>query len=64
MSDISSVSSVGTGLRAVQFQAEYQAAVLREQKQVIEDVGNAALQLIQAALAADPDLGQNLHVVA
>jgi hypothetical protein len=64
MAGASPVVAVGTGLSNVQFQAERQAATVRLEKQVIQDLGSAALRLIQATVGADPALARNLDELA
>ena len=54
MAGISAVGSVGAGLSQARFQAEYQVRVLKEQQSVTQDLGNAALKLIKAALSTGP----------
>jgi hypothetical protein len=48
------MGGVGAGLSQAQFQLQYQVQVLKEQKQVTELLGNAALDLIRTVLSA-PD---------
>ena len=64
MAGIASVGSVGAGLSEAQFRVQYQVQVLKEQQQVAEDVGAAALMLIRAALAVSPGQAHDLDVLA
>ena len=57
MAGISAVGAAG----GAQFQAEYQVRVLKLGKDAINEQGQRALELIQAA-AIDPQSGQNLNV--
>jgi len=54
MAGIGSMGGVGAGLSQAQFQLQYQVQVLKEQQQVAESLGNAALELIRAVMSA-PD---------
>ncbi len=47
-----SVGGVGAGLSQVQFQAQYQATMLKEQQDVAKALGAEALELIRAATVA------------
>ncbi|MFO7975812.1 MAG: cytoplasmic protein [Candidatus Hydrogenedentota bacterium] len=61
MNAVASVAGVGTS--QAQIQVQYQAAVLAKQKAVAEGLGEAAIKLIQAAMA-NPDLGNNINMTA
>jgi len=54
MAGIASMGGVGAGLSQAQFQWQYQVQVLKEQQQVAESLGNAALELIRKVMAV-PD---------
>ena len=62
MSGISAVAGVGAGLSQVQFQVAYQTAMLKEQQAVAEDLGNAALKLVQSTLTPSRTLVHDLDV--
>ena len=64
MAALSAVGSVGSGPPSVQFQAQYQAAVMLKQKQAVQSAGNAALQLIQSTLTANASKGMNVDMLA
>ena len=64
MTGIASVGSVGAGLSEAQFQVQYQVQVLKEQQHVAEDLGGAALKLIQTALANAGAPARDLDVLA
>jgi hypothetical protein len=59
MDAVTSVASVGTS--QAQIQMQYQAAVLAKQKAVAEGIGEAAIKLIQAAMA-NPELGNTINM--
>jgi len=63
MSAVPAIGPVGPGLAAIRIQAQYQAAVLKKQVDLTEDLGQLAVQLIQAAVVATPATGQTLDVV-
>ena len=52
MAGIASVGSVGAGLNEAQFQVQYQMQALKDQQNVIKDVGAASLALIRAAFSS------------
>ena len=64
MAGITALGGVGAGLSQAQFQVEYQVRVLKEQQNVAEGIGNAALKLIRAALVVEPTDGRDLDVIA
>lgn len=51
MSALSAVGSVGAGLSQAQFQVQYQAAALKEQKQVANTLGAVTLELMRSAMS-------------
>lgn len=51
MTGLSAVGGVGAGLSQAQFQMQYQAAVMKEQKQVANTIGAVTLELMRAAMA-------------
>ena len=61
---MSSVSAIAQGadMSPSELEAAYQTAVIRKQKEVLEDQGELALKLIQSASVVDPDIGRNLNV--
>lgn len=59
MDAVTSVAGVGTS--QAQIQMQYQAAVLAKQKAVAEGIGEAAIKLIQAAMA-NPELGNTINM--
>ena len=61
MSGIPPIAAIGARLDAIEFRTAYQAAVLRLQKDLIQDVGQAAIKLIQSA-TIDPAIGQHLDI--
>ncbi len=64
MASVSTVAGVGPGVPTAQFEAQYQAAVLKQQKKAMDALGGAALELIQAAFIPDLAEGQNMDVLA
>ena len=46
------VGGVGAGLSQIQFQAQYQATMLKEQQNLAKALGAEALKLIQSATVA------------
>ncbi len=60
---ISSIAAQSQAMSAAQLQLEFATRVAGMQKEFIEDQGELALQLIQAA-NIDPMVGQNLDVSA
>ncbi len=58
---LSSIAAVGARLNTVELQTHYQAAVLRMEKELIQDVGQAAVKLIESA-TIDPAIGQRLDI--
>ena len=54
MSGTTAVGSVGAALSRARIQTDYQVRVLKEQQRVVEDLGSAALELIQRALSFEP----------
>lgn len=59
MDTVTSVAGVGTS--QAQIQMQYQAAILAKQKAVAEGIGEAAIKLIQAAMA-NPELGNTINM--
>ncbi len=66
MAGLTGVSGVtGNGaLGRIEFEAQFQAAALRNQQDVQELLGQQSLQLIQSAAITSPDIGNNLDVLA
>lgn len=64
MAALSAVAGVGPGVPTAQLEMQYQAAVVKQQKEAMDAVGTAALRLIQAAFIRDPSKGQNMDVLA
>ncbi len=54
MSGMTAVGGVGAALSQARIQADYQVRVLKEQQAATEDLGSAALELIQRALSFEP----------
>jgi len=52
MAGITSLGGVGAGLSQAQFQVQYQGRVLKEQQQVTQSLGNAALELLRTAMSS------------
>ena len=52
----------GVGLAGARLAVEYQAAVIRTQKEALELEGDMAIKLIQAAVIPDEAIGRNLDV--
>jgi hypothetical protein len=59
---MASVSGIGPGIQGAQLANDYQAAVLRLQKDAVQLQGSLALQLIEAAATGDPAVGGNLNI--
>ena len=64
MAATSSVAGVGPGVPTAQLEAQYQVAVLKQQKKAMDALGVAALRLIQAAFIPDLFVGQKMDVLA
>ena len=64
MDGIASVGGVGAGLSQAKFRVEYQVRVLKEQQDVVSDLGHAALKLIRTAITANGSMGRDLDVRA
>jgi len=62
MADFGSVAAIGTSLSRAQFEAAYQGAVLGQLRDAIDLEGQLAVQLIQSAVVAGGDVGQNLDI--
>ena len=61
MDAIASVTSAG--ISRAQFQMQYQAAVMARQQAVARGIGEAAVKLIQTAVAS-PDTGATIDITA
>ena len=61
MDAIASVTSAG--MSRAQFQVQYQAAVMAKQQAVTRGIGEAAVKLIQAAVA-NPGTGATIDITA
>ena len=59
---MSAVSAVGGGMSRVQIEAEMQVAVLRKQKEVMQQQGEMAVKLIESAVAQSPVRSGGLDV--
>lgn len=64
MTGIAPVGSVGAGLSGAQLRAQFQAAAIGKERQVARDIGNAALQLLNAVLAEPQAQKHDLDVFA
>jgi len=64
MAGISPIDGVSTPINQIQFEVQYQAEAYARQRQVVRDVGTAALNLIQSLVYFDPYVGENLDVLA
>lgn len=62
MVGISEINVTMTGARSVQIALERHAVAVEKQIEVARDVGAAALALIQAVVAAGPEVGRHLDV--
>ena len=64
MDGMASIGGVGTvaGLASIQFSQAVQAVATN--RSVAEDIGNAALKLIRAAIVLEPAAGRYLDVTA
>ena len=64
MDAMASVGNVGAGLSEAQFRVQYQIQMLKEQQKVQNDLGAAALELIQSVLAGARTQAHGLDVLA
>lgn len=62
MAGIGPTGSVGVGIAGARIDAQLQVAAVKRVNDAAKLQGNLALQLIQSATSADPDVGANLNV--
>jgi len=64
MSSVSSVAGYGVALSQAEFSARYQVAVLKKQLEVMQEMGDMALQLIQSVPSVPSEVGNLIDIRA
>lgn len=59
--EVGAIAGVATALSGAQFKAEFAAAALSAQLEIVQDAGENALHLIRAA-SLDPSTGQSIDL--
>ncbi len=59
--DLGAISAIGSALTGARIESQFTALVLSAQLDVMQDIGQSAVRLIQAA-ALDPAVGNALDV--
>ncbi len=61
MGYVSAIGGYGMGLSQAEFAAQYQITVMKKQLDLMQEMGDLALQLIRSA-SVDPDIGTQLNI--
>lgn len=64
MGSIASVGAYGVALSQAEFSARYQVAILKKQLDIMQEMGDLALQLIQSVPSVSSEVGNRIDIRA